>query len=460
VTHPHLAYVFERFPTFTQTFCVREILELERIGVRPVIFSIHDTRGEAVGHYPPELFERVHFLPPEDLLIKQVLAWKDANLLPQSVVLTLRQWGDRPDKNRVYEAAWIGHRLRELAPGVRHVHSHFAGVGARACWWLRKFYGLSYSFTAHANDIFCQHSECIPCSAALARDASLVVTVSDYTAKDLRVRFPDAAARVQRVYNGLDLRPFMEARAAADRSRAAGGILSVGRLIEKKGYDDLIAACAILRDRGLKFHCRIVGEGPLEHDLKSQISNLKLEAMVQLTGPLPMQEIIRLLAEETQVFALACKTEHDGGKDNLPTVLMEAMAASLPCVSTKLAGVPEMVVDRETGLLSEEQKPADFAANLAALLQDAPLCERMGAAGLQHAKQHFAKEVTSKSLLRAFAEHSSLRFDFALARRCGVPGAFLARWLGGREQLRHAVVQARDKTFDLDRFMGGAEGQA
>jgi glycosyltransferase involved in cell wall biosynthesis len=457
---PHLAYIFERFPTFTQTFCVREILELERIGLQPVIFSIHDTRGEAVGHYPPDLVERVHFLPPEDLLIKQVLEWKDANLLPQSIVLTLRQWGERPDKNRVYEAAWIGHRLRQLAPGVRHAHSHFAGVGARACWWLRKFYGLSYSFTAHANDIFCHQGDCIPCSATLAREASLVVTVSDYTARDLRTRFPESAARVQRVYNGLDLQPFMEARARADRSRAPGGILSVGRLIEKKGYDDLIAACAILRDRGIEFRCRIVGEGPLEEALKLQISRLDLGSRVELTGPLPMTAIIRLLAEETQVFALACKTESDGGKDNLPTVLMEAMAASLPCVSTRLAGVPEMVVDGVTGLLCDEQQPAAFADHLARLLQDAALCERMGAAGLQHAKQHFAKEITSKCLLHAFAQHTSMRLDFALATRTGMLGAFLGRWSAGREQLRHTTVKARDKTFDLEQFMGGAQGQA
>jgi colanic acid/amylovoran biosynthesis glycosyltransferase len=456
----HLAYIFERFPTFTQTFCVREILELERIGVKPLLFSIHDTRGEAVGHYPPDLAERVHFLPPEDLLIQQVLAWKDANLLPQSVVLTLRQWGDRPDKNRVYEAAWIGHRLRELAPGLRHAHSHFAGVGARACWWMRKFYGFSYSFTAHANDIFCKQADCIPGCNTLARDASLIVTVSDYTARDLRTRFPSAAPRVQRVYNGLDLQPFMEARAKADRSRAAGGILSVGRLIEKKGYDDLITACGILRDRGLNFRCRIVGEGPLEDSLKSQISNLQLQSCVQLTGPQPMQEIIRLLAEETQVFALACKTESDGGMDNLPTVLMEAMAASLPCVSTRLAGVPEMVVDGVTGLLCEEQQPAAFADRVAKLLQDPALCERMGAAGLEHAKQHFAKEVTSQALLRAYAEHSSFRFDLSLAQRHGFMGLFLNRWLRGGEQLRHTVVKARDKTFDLAHFMGGAQSEA
>lgn len=456
-SRPHLAYVFERFPTFTQTFCVREILELERTGVRPLIFSIHDTRDEEVRHYPAELLERVHFLPEPDALVKQVVEWKDANELPQSVVLTLRHWGERPDKMRVYEAAYIGHVLAQMGNAApRHTHSHFAGIGARTAWWLRKFHGTSFSFTAHANDIFCKGDETTPPLAALFRDASLVATVSDYTARDLRSRFPDAAARVQRVYNGLDLEPFIGARARADRSRAAGGILSVGRLIEKKGYDDLVAACAILRDKGLKFRCRIVGDGPLEAELKSQISNLRLQQHVQLTGPLPMSEITRLLVEETQVFALACKTESDGGKDNLPTVLMEAMAASLPCVSTKLAGVPEMVVDGVTGLLCDEQQPEDFARLLETLLRDSARCEQMGKAGLAHAKQHFAKEVTSECLLRAFAVHSSMRFDAKLASQHGLLGACLKGMLRGGPQLRHTVEKARDKTFDLSRFMGGA----
>lgn len=451
----HLAYVFERFPTFTQTFCVREILELERQGVRPLIFSIHDTRGESIKHFPAELLDRVMFLPDEEGLVQQIKAWKDANQLPQSVVLTLRHWADRPDKRRVYEAAWIGQKLCELGSDIQHVHSHFAGVGARTCWWLRKFHGLSYSFTAHANDIFCQQTDAVPPASQLANDASLIVTVSDYTAADLKNRFPAAAARVQRVYNGLDLQPFITARQQADRSRSAGGILSVGRLIEKKGYDDLIMACGLLRDRGVNFQCRIVGEGPLEEELKFQILKLRLHDSVTLTGPLGMPEITRLLTEETQIFALACKTEQDGGKDNLPTVLMEAMAASLPCISTRLAGVPEMVVDGTTGLLCNEQQPEQLTGLLAALLADPLRCEQMGIAGLAHAKKRFAKEVTSKHLLRAFARHSGVRFDFALARQHGLLGRFLKRVLFAPAQLRHKVEKARDKTFDLSRFMSG-----
>lgn len=452
----HLAYVFERFPTFTQTFCVREILELERAGLRPVIFSIRDPRGEDIRHFPAELARRVCYLPPEDRLGDEVRGLVEQRKLPQSIVLTLRHWGARPDKARVYEAAWIGRKLRELNAGVRHAHTHFAGIGARTCWWLRKFYGHSFSFTAHANDIFCRPEAQTPEFSALFRDASLVVAVSDHAANGLRARFPGAAPRVRRVYNGLDLAPFMEARAKADRNRAAVGILSVGRLIEKKGYDDLIAACALMRDRGLKFRCRIVGEGPLEADLKSQISGLNLQDEVLLTGPMPMSGIIELLAGETQVFALACKTERDGGKDNLPTVLMEAMAASLPCVSTRVAGVPEMVLDGETGFLCDEGRPEQLAARIGELLQDPGRCHAMGAAGLESAKRCFAKEVTSRELMRAFAVHSAMRFDASLGARWGLLGLFLKRLVNFSPQLRHPVVQARDKTFDMDRFMGGA----
>lgn len=452
----HLAYIFERFPSFTQTFCVRELLQLERMGVRPLIFSIRDTREEEIRHFPPELFERVHFLPDRDRLVAQVREWKDEHVLPRAAALVLRHWQDRPDKMRVYEAAYIARVIAGLSGGrPLHAHSHFAGIGARTCWWLRKFTGMSYSFTAHANDIFCKPGEQLPPFERLFDDASLVVTVSDYTAAQLRQQFPLAAARVHRVYNGLDLEPIMNARTGTDRALARGGILSIGRLIEKKGFDDLIAACGILRDRGIAFHCRIVGEGPLEAELKSQISRLKLEDQVELTGALGMNEIIRLLAAETQVFALACVTEKDGGKDNLPTVLMEAMAASLPCVSTRLAGVPEMVIDGTTGLLCDERKPADFAAHLERLLMDEALCAHMGAAGLDHARACFARETTGRHLLEKLASFGGLRFDATLAK--SNPGLLpryvrrLPRLLS--RQLRHRLPKAHGKSFELAGFM-------
>ena len=176
-TSYHFAYVFERFPTFTQTFCVREVSELKRQGLRPLVFSIRDTRDEDLrNHFPPELFDSVHFLPSSAEIKAQVQSWKDDNQLPQEALLTLRHWGDVADKQRVYEAIYIGVRMREA--GVAHAHSHFAGVGARCCFWLKRFFGISYSFTGHANDLF-EPTEFEVQLPDLMREAALVVTVSD-----------------------------------------------------------------------------------------------------------------------------------------------------------------------------------------------------------------------------------------------------------------------------------------
>ncbi|MCB1097863.1 MAG: glycosyltransferase family 4 protein [Verrucomicrobiae bacterium] len=409
----HLAYVFERFPSFTQTFCAREILELEQLGLRPLIFSIHDTRAENIRHFPAELFDRVHVLPPSDELVEIVKGRKDRNEFPQGVVLTLRHWGDRPDKLRVYEAAYIGSEMQRH--GVHHAHSHFAGIGARACWWMRAFYGHTFSFTGHANDIFCD-PDCdnVITLDRLMRDAALVVSVSDYSVKRLAESHPAAAAKIHRVYNGLDLQPFEKAIGGEKCTPPA--ILSVGRLIEKKGFDDLIRAMAILKEKRIACICKIVGEGPLHGKLAHLIEETQTGDTVQLLGPKSQDQIVNLLGQAS-IFALPCVTEHDGGMDNLPTVIMEAMAAGLPCVSTVLAGVPEMVIDGANGRLVPERHPAAFAEALAELLGNSENRTSMGTTGLRRAREHFAKEVTAARLAKLLIQNGTVRYDAELIRR-------------------------------------------
>lgn len=392
---PHFAYVFERFPSFTQTFCAREVMELQRQGMRLLLFSIRSTDEETVRHFPRELIDQVVTLPPIADLTREVEAMKDRRELPQSIVLTLREWSGRPDKSRIYEAAWIGQKLR--AAGVRHVHTHFAGLAARTAWWIRQFYGLSYSFTGHANDLFCPDEATDLKLPRLIEDAAAIIAVSDYTAAWLREKHPAAASRIHRVYNGLDLHPITSATAAAPAKISPPLIYSIGRLIEKKGFDDLIRACTILRHAGTPFQCRITGDGPLQDALSSQITAAGLTGHVALTGALSQSEIIAQLGQAT-VFALPCVTEADGGRDVLPTVLMEAMAAALPCVSTTLAGVPEMVIHQQTGLLTAERDPAATAAALTTILADPALATRLGLAGLALARQRFAKDITAAQL--------------------------------------------------------------
>ena len=416
-TSPHLVYVFERFPTFTQTFCVREILELQRQGVRPLIFSLRDPRDEPSQSYPAELRNQVHYLPDAEELTAIVRELRAERNVPRPVDHALRFWQDQTDKLRVYEAAWIGHQIQQLAPEIRHAHCHFAGRAARVLWWLRNFHGLSYSFTAHANDVFCAETATPVTLPLLMRDASRIITVSDYTVRRLAQEHPGSGKKIRRVYNGLDLKPWREASQGQPAGIGSRRIYSIGRLIEKKGFDDLIRASALLRDRGVAHTVHIVGGGPMEDELRALITELGLADSVHLEGEWDQDRIIDALAKEAHVFALACVTEKDGGMDNLPTVLMEAMAVGLPCVSTRLAGVPEMVLEGETGLLSNEREPAMFAANLERLLNDDELCRTYGANGFRLAADRFDQTATSQAMQRALVSGGDVRIDGQLLQR-------------------------------------------
>ncbi len=408
----HLAYVFQRFPTFTQTFCVREVLELERQGIRPLIFSLRRTEDELWQDYPEDLRKRVIYLPDRDELVAEVRA--DLKQFPRVVERTLHYWRDQRDKIRVFEAAWIGREIQRRAPYLHHAHGHFAGMAARTMWWLHHFHDFTFSFTAHANDIFAP-----PCETEVSHDrlmhaASRIITVSDFSAKLLGEEFPRARHKVQRVYNGMDVEKWFQASQGRPEGIGSRRIYAVGRLIEKKGFADLIRSCAVLKQRKVHFSCHIIGEGPLESQLRDLIRELRLEEEVHLEGPQDQSAIIKQLSQRAHVFALPCVVEQDGGMDNLPTVIMEAMAVGLPCVSTRLAGVPEMVLEGKTGWLTDPHQPEAFANHLQQLLENVDQAREFGAAGCQVARERFDQSVTTAALKSSLISGGLVRFDLDL----------------------------------------------
>ena len=388
------AYLFERFPSFTQTFCYREVAEIMRQGLAPWIYSIRRPRDEPGQDFPAELAGRVRYLPEEGDLFTEfrwLIRTQHLHPLLQDVALGLK---GTHDYGRIQEAGWLGGQMQ--AAGIGHVHAHFAGLAARTAYWLQRYYGIGYSFTAHANDVFIPADPALPVQLdELIRRAKFVVAVSDFGAARLREQFPWAARKIHRVYNGIDTAAFPAARSGKPHPL----ILSVGRYIEKKGFADLVAACAILRNRGLRFVCQIVGEGPLESELATAIVQAGLAGQVVLTGPKPMPEVTKLLAESC-VFALPCVEEGDGGMDNLPTVIAEAMAAGLPVVSTRLAGIPEMVVHGKTGLLIPPHSPEKLADALEQMLQRPALAWWFGARGRRRARRLFDVRITSRQFKR------------------------------------------------------------
>lgn len=396
------AYLFERFPSFTQTFCYREVGEVERRGLAPWIFSIRRPRGEPTQDFPPGLAERVRYLPAESELADEFRWLKRCDRLPEGLLAAEKRLKGARDKARVQEAGWLGTQLAAL--GVGHVHTHFAGLAARTAYRLNEHYGIPFSFTAHANDIFCPPDDDLELTLdQLMQAAKFVVTVSDFSAENLRRRFPGSAVKIHRIYNGVDCEAFPAANPAGNSPL----IMAVGRYIEKKGFADLIAAGALLKSRGVAFQCQIVGEGPLRETLEGAIQAAGLEGTVALTGPKSMAEITALLGR-ARVFALPCVEEADGGMDNLPTVIAEAMAAGLPVVSTRLAGIPEMVAPGRTGLLVPPHSPADLAAGLAHYLASGRAAAADGARGRERAQRVFSLAVTGRALVRTLVERAGV----------------------------------------------------
>lgn len=360
-----VGYVVKRYPRYSETFIVSEILAHEAAGLEIEIFSL---RPPCDTHFQDGI-ARVR-APVRYLTVESARAaglWKTlgraAELLPnawQAIGAARHE-----DVSLLHQALLLACYVRER--GIDHLHAHFATESTTVARLAARFAAVTYSFTAHAKDIYHEDAPFEDRRDKL-QEAAGVVTVSDYNLRHLQEVFGFAAGRVQRIYNGLELEEF----SYDPPHNRTPLIVAVGRLVEKKGFDDLVQACALLDAGGEEFRCQIVGAGELEQDLRRRIGELGLEERVEMLGPRPQAEVIRLV-QEAAVFAAPCVVGGDGNRDGLPTVLLEAMALGTPCVSTDVTGIPEVIHDRETGLIVSQHDPAALACAIRRLLADSPL---------------------------------------------------------------------------------------
>jgi colanic acid/amylovoran biosynthesis glycosyltransferase len=388
-----LGYLFERFPAFTQTFCAREVAELYRQGAKPPIYSVRRPDEQPPANIPLDNIP-IYYLPDTNSLRFKLRT----KLIPPRLKSLWSGSGDMRDKGRFREAAYLGHVLQR--DGVLHLHVHFAGLASRTAWWIRRLYGITYSFTGHANDIFCPKPEQRVGLDDLVRDAAFIIAVSDFGAAWLSDRFPEFAQKIRRIYNGLDLSLFKPAGPITEPLQ----LVSIGRLIEKKGFPYLVEACDVLRGKDLKFHCLIIGDGPEHERLQDLIRQYRLSDLVRLTGPLPQTELTNILATSS-IFVFPAIRDRSGDTDNLPTVLIEAMASSLPIVATNIAGIPEIVHHNENGFLVPEKDPVQLADAIHRIAADVHLSTRFRGASRRIAEEKFALSSTVGQLRALFAEH-------------------------------------------------------
>jgi len=402
-----IGYVLKMYPRFSETFIVNEILELERRGVDIRIYALRKPDDGRFHANLAQVRAPVTYLPESLLPEKErVLTAQRSFLHSRPRVYARVLWYALAQRNRhalkrFFQAVVLAEHLR--AQPVEYLHAHFASSATRVAMFVHLLTGLPFSFTAHAKDIFTHDVD-----SDLLRDkmrlARFVVTVSEFNRQYLAqlasqpgrtglgaLCAPGSLAlspqRIRRMYNGVDLKVF-DGRRPGARNAEIPVVLSIGRLVEKKGLVVLVRACALLRERGMRFRAELIGKGPLESMLGALIAELGLQSCVTLLGPQSQAAVVAAY-RRADVFALPCVVAADGNRDGLPTVLLEAMAMCVPVVSTRLTGVPEIIDDGENGSLVPPNDPAALADALGRLLANPALCTRMGQAARQKVQRDF-----------------------------------------------------------------------
>jgi len=398
-----VGYVVSTWPRLSQTFVLNEILALERLGVSLRIFSVKDPGGEPVHGAVAQVRARVTYLSFRRHLKSVIPAnYRLARQRPELYFRCLGRaasyfrWGAL---KHFLEAAYLTELLRQEQVG--RLHAHFATAPALVTMFTHWLTGIPYSFTAHARDIYVDQKPRI--LRAEMKFADAVVTVSEYNRRYLSTEIcPSANGKVRCIYNGLDLRNFSFHPPLASQP-GTPIILSVGRLIEKKGFVELLQATEILRRRGRHFQVEIIGTGPWEELLQAQTKRLRMEERVKFLGAQP-QEVVREAFRRATVFALPCIISGRGDRDGIPTVLMEAMASGTPVVSTSISGIPELIESGKDGLLVPPNNPSLLADALDQLLSAPELREKLAQAARAKMEARFSIDGSAKQLQALFED--------------------------------------------------------
>lgn len=413
-----LAYLTAYFPSLTETFIYREVVEIRAKGIDVSTYSLRRPDPASISRESMPLFSTTYYLLPVRLpvLLRDHLTFFLSG--PRGYVTTLLKMvlgtHKRPrDRLRSImhfgEGVVMASRLRR--DGVDHIHAHFASQAASVARVASMLTGIPYSFTAHAHDIW--HDQIL--LPQKVSEASFVVCCTDFGRRYLsRQLVAPMTNKIHVVYHGIDVTKFTPPNGSGRRVK--NQILSVGALGETKGFPDLIDACAVLRERGFHFECVIIGEGPERTRLESHIARLNLGNQVRLIGSVKQEAIIDHY-RRAWVFALPCIVLKDGRGDNLPNVLIEAMAAGLPVVTTATRGQSELVEHAINGLVVPPRSPTDLADAIRLLCEDEQMRTRIILNGRKRVEDSFDNRNNALQLLDLFERNRPDRQDVLPGRR-------------------------------------------
>ena len=425
-----IAYILKGYPRLSEIFITSEIYRLEQLGLKlrlAVIKHGEDLRGEGIFN---RIQAQPNYLPQTSSLSETSLRrwlelhlrdflpalWDVVQRRPRGVmraalaafaqaVRARRRFFAWPRKlylKEFLQAVSIA-QLILAANDVKHIHAHFCHGATTVAWFVSLITGLPFSFTAHAKDLYCESLNPAGLLRRKMRAARFVVTCTDANREHLIKIEPTANVRC--IYHGLnaEFAGLLLESLAPPAKHTGLRALGVGRLVHKKGFDVLVEACAILKQRNFHFETVIVGEhGEHERELRRQIAAHGLRDRVRLLGPL---EQSRLYGEyqSADLFCLPCRVLDNGDRDGLPNVLMEAMACGLPVITTPVSGIPEIIKDGQNGTLVPPDDAEALADAIQRLSSDRMLARNLGRAGRMTVLERFDGDSTAVELASLFA---------------------------------------------------------
>lgn len=430
---PWLAYVLKAYPRASEPFILSEIYRLEALGVPLRLFATKP--AEAADSHPrhkvvdliratPEFLTptasvssaplgpwlRTH-LPLFGPAIRRVARRHPAGLVQSLATLGAELERSRQSSGRLrrpFIREWL-HAVEVVdrlgsTPTVRHLHAHYAHGATSIAWFVSRITGLTFSFTGHAKDIYADSSNPEGVLRRKLEAARFAVTCTGTNQRMLKSVAPDAT--VHCLYHGLnaDFSQLLKSRPPMEKPQERFRILSVGRLVRKKGFDILIEAAALLRQSRMPFEVVIIGnEGDHASDIRGLIGALDLHGHVTIVGP---QDQGRLFDEyhQAHVFCLPCRVLEDGDRDGIPNVLMEAMACGTPVITTNVSGIPEVVQHETNGLLVAAENASALAAALTRAYHERALMAHMAEAARRTAQEHFDGDRLADRLAALFLE--------------------------------------------------------
>lgn len=404
-----LLYLFATFPSVSETFLLRELNALKRAGLSLRVAALR--RGPIKPLHPsaePWLQSVLYRPSPAEasLWLGVVAA---AFLMPVGFACAVRMAASlmvsAPARTRevlaaLVSAAYFAWRLRGVA--VKHVHATWASEVATTGLLLAEMIGCGFSFAAHAGDIFTGAAGFLDIKA---READFAVVCSQFAYQWIRRHFPPRQlGRIHLVRHGLDLALYS---AKPRLRRQPFYILSVGRLVPKKGFVHLLRAVAILLNRDtVEFELHIFGTGPQERELRQIINGLQLADCVFLHGAATEEQLLAAY-QEADLFVLASAQTPEGNNEGVPNVLVEALAMQVPVVASRTGGIPELIQHEVTGLLVEPADHSALASAIERLLTDDELRAAVTAAGRVKVEQEYDINANARQLVDLFRAASA-----------------------------------------------------